>query len=53
MKIPRDLSGREVATTLVRRLGYQIVHERVGKLNAIFRAVALHKHIEKDRIISL
>jgi len=28
MKIPRDLSGREVASTLVKRLGYSIVHER-------------------------
>jgi len=28
MKLPRDLSGREVADARVSRLGYQVVHER-------------------------
>jgi len=76
MKLPRDLSGREVAAALVRRLEYRVVHEshivletdtpshqriaipdhkslRVGTLNAIFRAVAPRKHVEKDAITSL
>jgi predicted RNA binding protein YcfA (HicA-like mRNA interferase family) len=78
MRIPRGLSGREVAATLVRKLNYRLVHERgshivletdkpshqriaipdhkslrLGTLNAIFRTVASHKHIEKDEIISL
>jgi predicted RNA binding protein YcfA (HicA-like mRNA interferase family) len=78
MKIPRDLSGREVAATLVKKLGYRIVHEkgshivletdepshqriaipdhrslRLGTLNAILRTVAAHKHVEKERIVSV
>jgi predicted RNA binding protein YcfA (HicA-like mRNA interferase family) len=78
MKIPRNLSGREVAATFVRRLDYRVVHERgshialetdepshqriaipdhqslrLGTLIAIFRAVASHKHVERDAIISL
>jgi len=28
MRIPRDLSEREVAATLVRKLEYRVVHER-------------------------
>jgi hypothetical protein len=28
MKIPRDLSGREVAASLVRKFDYRIVHEK-------------------------
>ena len=28
MKLPRDLSGREVVAALVRRLEYRVVHER-------------------------
>jgi predicted RNA binding protein YcfA (HicA-like mRNA interferase family) len=28
MKLPRDLSGREVVDALVRKLNYRVVHER-------------------------
>ena len=28
MKLPRDLSGREVVDSLVRMLGYRVVHEK-------------------------
>ncbi len=28
MKLPRDLSGREVVDALVRKLDYRVVHER-------------------------
>ncbi len=78
MKIPRDLSGREVAASLVKSLGYSIVHERgshivletddpthqriaipdhkslrLGTLNAILKAVASHKRLRKDEVVSL
>ncbi|MGA2379663.1 MAG: type II toxin-antitoxin system HicA family toxin [Spirochaetia bacterium] len=78
MKLPRDLSGREVAEALVRKLDYRVVHERgshivlqtdapshqriaipdhknlrLGTLNAILKAVASQKHIEKDAVIAL
>jgi predicted RNA binding protein YcfA (HicA-like mRNA interferase family) len=28
MKLPRDLSGREIVEALVRGLGYRVVHQR-------------------------
>ncbi len=28
MRLPRDLSGREVVDALVRSLGYRVVHEK-------------------------
>ena len=32
MKIPRDLSGRDLVQVLVRELGYHLVHERGSHL---------------------
>jgi predicted RNA binding protein YcfA (HicA-like mRNA interferase family) len=76
MKIPRDLSGRELIQCLCCNWGYRVIHQegshvlleteepshqrlsipdhkilRVGTLNAILRAVANHKHIERQVII--
>jgi len=48
MKLPRDLSCREVVDALVRKLDYRVVHER-GRL----RVVAAHKRINKDQIAAL
>jgi predicted RNA binding protein YcfA (HicA-like mRNA interferase family) len=78
MKLPRDLSGREVVDALVRRLGYRVVHEkgshivletdspshqrivvpdhkvlRLGTLNAVLRAVAAHKGLDKNQVAAL
>ena len=75
MKLPRDLSGREVVAVLVAEFDYRVVHERgshivletdkpshqriaipdhkslrLGTLSAILRAVASHKHVERDAI---
>ena len=78
MKLPRDLSGREVVDSLVRMLGYRVVHEkgshivietdspsrqrivvpdhkvlRLGTLNAVPRAVAAHKGLDKNQVAAL
>ncbi len=75
MKLPRDISGREVARHLIRKWGYVQVNQegshmilqtedpahhrlsvpdhsslRVGTLNAIIRAVALAKGVDKTEI---
>jgi predicted RNA binding protein YcfA (HicA-like mRNA interferase family) len=77
MKLPRDLSGRNVVAILVARFDYRVVHEggshivletdspshrriaipdheslRLGTLSAILRAVASHKHVQRDTIVS-
>ncbi len=46
MKLPRDLSGRALAKALERNL-------RIGTLNAIVKAIAAHKSLDKDGVISL
>ena len=76
MKIPRDLSGRDLAQALCRKWGYRIIHQegshlvletqepphqrlavpahkklRIGTLNAILRAVAKHKGVERQAIV--
>ena len=78
MKIPRDLSGRELIKALCRSLGYKQVHQvgshvileseepshhrlaipehhslRVGTLNGVLRAVAAHKKITREDILSM
>ena len=76
MKIPRGLSGKDLAALLWRGWGYRIIHQqgshivletetpthhrvavpahrtlRVGTLNAILRAVARHKGIERQDLL--
>ena len=76
MKLPRDLTGRQLAAALVRTWSYRQVHRvgshiildtdvpsahriavpdhtplRIGTLNAILRAVAQHKRVERRAII--
>ena len=76
MKIPRGLSGKDLAALLCREWGYRIIHQqgshivletetpthhrvavpahrtlRVGTLNAILRAVARHKGIERQDLL--
>jgi predicted RNA binding protein YcfA (HicA-like mRNA interferase family) len=76
MKLPRDLSGPDLASALCRTWGYRIVHQkgshivletgepahhriavpahqslRVGTLNAMMRAVAKHKGVERQTIL--
>jgi predicted RNA binding protein YcfA (HicA-like mRNA interferase family) len=76
MKIPRQLSGRDLVQALCRDWDYRVVHQegshvvletlepahqrlavpahrnlRVGTLNAILRAVAKHKGVEREAII--
>jgi predicted RNA binding protein YcfA (HicA-like mRNA interferase family) len=76
MKIPRDLSGEELAKKLCRNWGYRVVHQegshvvletddpshqriavpahrslRIGTLNAILRAVARHKGVERSDLL--
>jgi predicted RNA binding protein YcfA (HicA-like mRNA interferase family) len=76
MKIPRGLSGKDLATLLCREWGYRIIHQqgshivletetptqhrvavpahrtlRVGTLNAILRAVARHKGLERRDLL--
>ena len=76
MKIPRDLSGRDLAAILIRDFGYVRIHQegshiilqteepshhrmsvpdhhplRVGTLNGILRAVAIHKGVLKEDIL--
>ena len=76
MKIPRDLSGHELAKKLCRNWGYGIIHQegshivletddpphhriaipahknlRIGTLNAILRAVARHKGVERSELL--
>ena len=76
MKIPRGLSGKDLAALLCREWGYRIVHQqgshivletgtptphrvavpahrnlRVGTLNAILRAVAQHKGVERQNLL--
>jgi predicted RNA binding protein YcfA (HicA-like mRNA interferase family) len=76
VKIPRNLSGQELADTLCRRWDYTRVHQvgshivletsepahqriavpahtalRVGTLNAILRAVAVHKGVSRQAIL--
>ncbi len=49
MRLPRDLSGRVVAKALVIPDHNSL---RVGTLNAIIKAVASHKCIDKNRVVS-
>lgn len=76
MKIPRDLSGRDLIDVLCRKWDYQRVSQegshvilvtenpahqrlsvpnhtvlRVGTLNAILRAIAQNKKVDKSEII--
>lgn len=76
MKIPRDLSGVDLAEVLCREYEYKLVHQvgshiiletesprhhriaipnhnplRIGTLNAILRAVASAKGLEKKAIL--
>jgi predicted RNA binding protein YcfA (HicA-like mRNA interferase family) len=78
MKIPRDVSGHDLAGMLCRSWGYRLVHQegshivletqdpshhriavpahkslRVGTLNAILRAVAKHKGVDRQELIEL
>ncbi len=77
MKIPRDLSGKNLVEVLCRTWGYRVVHQkgshvvletdepshqriavpahkhlRIGTLSAVLRAVASHKGVERDAIIT-
>jgi predicted RNA binding protein YcfA (HicA-like mRNA interferase family) len=77
MKLPRDLSGVELAKALCKHHAYLEVHQvgshiilqtdsptshriaipahpnlRIGTLNAILRAVAAHKGISREEILS-
>ena len=54
MKLPRDLSGTELAVAL-RRYGYQITrqtgrHLRVGTLSAILADVAAYLEMTRERL---
>jgi predicted RNA binding protein YcfA (HicA-like mRNA interferase family) len=76
MKIPRDLSGQELAQKLCQNWAYRVVHQegshmvletgdpshqriaipahkslRIGTLNAILRAVARHKGVERSELL--
>jgi predicted RNA binding protein YcfA (HicA-like mRNA interferase family) len=76
VKLPRDLSGNELADHLCRHWGYTKVHQvgshiilqtptptahrvaipahqalRIGTLNAILRAVAQHKQVDRAAIL--
>ena len=76
MKLPRDLSGEELARHLSKHWGYQRVHQagshvilqtqepaphrvavpahaalRIGTLNSILSAVALHKNVAKEDVL--
>jgi predicted RNA binding protein YcfA (HicA-like mRNA interferase family) len=76
MKLPRNLSGNDLAELLCRHWNYRIVHQqgshviletetpshqrlavpahknlRVGTLNAILRAVARHKGVERQDLL--
>jgi len=76
MKIPRDLSGQELAKKLCQNWAYRVVHQegshrvletgdpshqriaipahkslRIGTLNAILRAVARHKGVERSELL--
>ena len=76
MKLPRDLSGRELVKILCRDWSYRQVSQvgshvvleieepshhriavpdhatlRVGTLNAILRAVARHKNVDRERLL--
>ena len=76
MKLPRDLSGRDLVSVLCQRWAYRVIHQkgshvvleteepshqriavpahenlRVGTLNAILRAVAKHKGIERQTLL--
>lgn len=77
MKLPRDVSGRDLANALVKRSGYIQVHQagshmmldtaipshqriaipdhkelRVGTLNGILRAVAMHKAVAREDFLA-
>lgn len=77
MKLPRDLSGRQLVQALCSSWGYRQVHQvgshiiietevprnqrlsvpdhrplRTGTLNAILRAVAAHKGVSREDILS-
>jgi len=77
MKLPRDLSGKELVAGLCRRWDYHVVHQvgshvllatdtpghqrisipthkhlAVGTLGNILRAVAEHKGVSRDAILS-
>lgn len=77
MKLPRDLSGRQLIQALCSNWGYRQLHQvgshiiidtdtpqhqrlsipdhrplRPGTLNAILRAVATHKGITREAILS-
>jgi len=76
MKLPRDLSGKELIKHLSKHWGYQRVHQvgshvilqtqeptprrvavpahtalRIGTLNSILSAVALHKNVTKEDVL--
>lgn len=77
MKLPRDLSGRDLATLLCRRWEYAEINQegshiilqtqlpfahrlsipdhsalRIGTLNGILRAVAMHKKVDRETILN-
>lgn len=77
MRLPRDLSGRELIKILCRDWGYRRVHQvgshvvletddpfqhrisvpdhavlRIGTLNAILRAVAMHKGVGRNDVLT-
>ncbi|OGV78948.1 MAG: hypothetical protein A3K19_23980 [Lentisphaerae bacterium RIFOXYB12_FULL_65_16] len=77
MKLPRNLSGRQLIAVLCGEWGYRVLHQegshvvmetgiptkhrvtvpdhrvlRVGTLNAIVRAVAAHKGVSRDDILT-
>jgi predicted RNA binding protein YcfA (HicA-like mRNA interferase family) len=76
VKLPRDLSGSNLADHLCRNWGYEKIHQvgshmilqtltptphriavpehkalRIGTLNCILRAVALHKGVDRESIL--
>jgi hypothetical protein len=76
MKLPRDLSGRDLAASLCRRWEYAEINQegshiilqtqvpfphrlsipdhrvlRIGTLNGILRAVAMHKKVDRLTIL--
>ena len=77
MKLPRNLSGRQLIALLCGKWGYRVLHQegshavletgtpskhrvtvpdhrvlRIGTLNCILRAVAVHKGVLRDDILS-
>ena len=52
MKLPRDLSGRQVVQGLCRDWGYRAVL-RIGTLSSILRAVSRHKGVDRDALLKI